>query len=89
MEKQIDILIEAMKAQVAKPARAVVNHEAAFVAQTLRNAGEVELAKKYWSWHCSSWEKNPIFGEEVQELQRQLKAIDSGVTMPAWGTYGT
>lgn len=89
MDKQIEILIEAMKAQVAKPTRAVVNPEAAFVAQRLRQSGEDELAKKYWSWTCSYWEKNPIFGEEVQVLQQQLRDIDKGVTMPAWGTYGT
>lgn len=89
MESKINILIEAMKAQVANPTRAVVNSESAFVAQRVRNAGEAELSSKYWSWVCSRWETNPIFGEEVLELQRQLQAIDSKVTMPSWGTYGT
>ena len=89
MEKQIDILIEAMKAQLAKPARAVVNSESAFIKDRLNKLGEYELAKQYWKWVCSRWEDNPVFGEEVLEIQRQLKAIDNQSTMPSWGTYGT
>ena len=78
-----------MKAQVENPARAVVNSECGFVADRLRKLGENELAKKYWSWTCSRWEDNPIFGEEVQMLQKQLRNIDFNVDMPSWGTYGT
>lgn len=89
METKINILIEQMKAQVAMPTRAVVNSESAFVADRLNKLGEYELAKKYWSWVCSYWEKNPIFGEEVTALQHQLNAIDKQSTMPSWGTYGT
>ena len=89
METKINTLIEAMKAQIAKPTRAVVNSESAFVKDRLNKLGEYELASKYWNWVCSRWETNAIFGEEVLELQRQLQAIDSKVTMPAWGTYGT
>lgn len=83
------ILIEAMKAQIANPARAVVNSESAFVKDRLIKAGEPELAKQYWNWVCMSGRDTPVFGEEVLELQKQLNAIDKGVTMPSWGTYGT
>ena len=86
---EVEVLIEVMKEQLAKPCKAVVNSEAAFVSDKLRKRGEADLAKKYWSWTCSSWEKNPMFGEEVQRLQEQLRDIDKSVSMPAWGTYGT
>lgn len=84
----MQVLIEAMKAQLAKPARAVVNSESAFVKDRISMAGEPELARQYWNWVCSG-RKTPIFGEEVFTLQQQLDAIDKGVTMPDWGTYGT
>lgn len=86
---KVNVLVEAMKAQVAKPTRAVVNSECAFVMNRLYDMKEPELAKEYWNWTCSSWETDPKFGPEVQELQAQLRAIDKTVSMPAWGTYGT
>jgi hypothetical protein len=86
---QIEILIEEMKIQLAKPARAVVNSECAFVVDRLNARGECGLAKEYWSWTCSSWEQNPKYGPEVQELQTQLRAIDKQYTMPEWGYKGT
>lgn len=90
MEKQIDILIKAMTAQLANPARAVVNSESAFVKDRLNKLGEYEIANKYWNWLCCTrWQTNPIFGEEVQALQLKLEAIDKQSTMPSWGTYGT
>lgn len=82
-------LITAMKAQLAKPNRAVVNSETAFVKDRLYDMGEKDLAKEYWNWNCGRWEDNPKFGPEVQELQTQLRNIDKGITMPEWGTYGT
>jgi hypothetical protein len=82
-------LVDAMRAQLAKPARAIVNSECAFVADRLRTMGEHDLAKEYWSWTCSSWEQNPKYGREVQELQTQLRAIDKQYTMPEWGYKGT
>jgi hypothetical protein len=85
----LNILIEAMKAQIQKPTRAIVNSECAFVQERVYNAGEKELAKEYWSWTCSDWQSNPKFGDEVQALQTQLRAIDKQSTMPSWGIYGT
>lgn len=84
-----EILIQALEMQVAKPARAVVNFECCFVRERLQNAGYDDLARRYWSWCCSNWKANPIFGPEVQELQLKLDAIDRQSTMPSWGTYGT
>lgn len=88
MESKINILIEAMKAQIAKPTRAVVNSESAFVKDRLNKLGEYELAKSYWNWVCMN-SSNAIFGDEVMNLQDQLDAIDKQSIMPSWGTYGT
>lgn len=85
----IAVLIEVMKEQIAKPTRAVVNGESAFVKDKLNQRGEPELAKAYWNWVCSSGRETPMFGPEVMELQSQLIAIDKQSTMPDWGTYGT
>ena len=84
-----EILIQALNAQLANPARAVVNFECSFVRDRLYASGHDNLARRYWSWVCSNWEANPIFGSEVQELQLKLDAIDRQSIMPAWGTYGT
>jgi hypothetical protein len=86
---EIEILIEALENQVARPARAVVNFEASFVRDRLQNAGHDDLARRYWSWTCSNWRANPIFGPEVLALQKELESIDRQSTMPSWGTYGT
>ena len=86
------IIAEAMKLQLAKPNRAVVNGEASFVRSRLEVAGHEKLAREYWSWVVShpEWRKaNPVFGLEVLELQEKLDEIDNSCTMPAWGTYGT
>lgn len=83
------VIAEAQRKQLAKPARAVVNSEAVFVAQTLRNQGYVEIAAAYWSWNCGSAGFGNDFSQEVRDLQQQLRAIDAGQTMPDWGTYGT
>ena len=85
----VQILINAMKAQLEKPTRAVVNGESSFVRQRLSDAGQHDLAKQYWYWICSAWQAHPIFGDEVLALQHQLDAIDKQSTMPSWGTYGT
>lgn len=82
------VVAEAIKAQVQKPTRAVVNSEAAFVAQRLRNDGYTGVAARHWSWSCGH-ENREEFGDEIYELQMQLNEIDRGVSMPAWGTYGT
>lgn len=86
------ILAEAMKLQLAKPNRAVVNSESGFVKDRLVRQGHVELAREYWNWAVShpEWRKaNPVFGLEVLKLQEKLDEIDNSCTMPAWGTYGT
>lgn len=85
----IQVLIEVMKEQIAKPTRAVVNSESAFVKDKLNQRGETDLAKQYWNWICCAGRDTPMFGDEVMELQKQLNAIDKKSTMPAWGTYGT
>lgn len=82
------VVADAIKAQIQKPTRAVVNSEAAFVAQRLRNDGYTGVAARYWSWSCGH-ENREEFGDEIYELQMQLNEIDRGVSMPAWGTYGT
>ena len=82
------VVIDAIKAQLEKPTRAVVNSESAFVAQRLRNDGYTGVAARYWSWSCGH-ENREEFGDEIYELQMQLNEIDRGVSMPAWGTYGT
>lgn len=70
------VITDAIRAQLAKPTRAVVNSESAFVAQRLRDAGEHDAARLYWSWVCSSKKTCP-FGEEVADLQTQLDALDT------------
>jgi len=84
------ILLKFMQEQLEKPARAIVNSESAFVRYNIAVAGYPDLAKRYWSWACSS---NPTvwndFTEEVVELQNKLKAIDKQSTIPEWGTKGT
>lgn len=83
---EIELILEAQRAQIAKPTRACVNSESAFVAQRLRDAGHIDLAKRYWNSVCS---RRADFGEEVAENEKILKKIDSGFVMPDWGTYGT
>ena len=80
------IIAEAQRKQLAKPTKAIVNSEAAFVAQRLRDEGNTAISKRYWSWTCGAVDE---FNDEVNELQRQLKLIDAQSTMPSWGTYGT
>jgi hypothetical protein len=88
MKNEISLIIEAQEAQLAKPTRACVNSESAFVAQRLRDAGHVDLAKTYWSnVVCSS--KKDFFGPIVAENELKLKEIDKGFTMPEWGYKGT
>lgn len=77
-----------MKWQIAEPARALVNSEAAFVKNKLEVLGEAELAKRYWSWACAG-AKAGVFPEEIEQLHAVLKQIDSGGHMPEWGTAGT
>jgi hypothetical protein len=88
MSENIEMLARLIKWQIAEPARAVVNSEAAFVKNKLEVLGEVALAKQYWSWVCSG-AKPGYFPAEIDTLQSELKKIDAGVSMPAWGTYGT
>lgn len=87
MMNEIELIIEAQEAQLAKPTRACVNSESAFVAQRLRDAGHLDLAKRYWSMACSS--SKSAFGEVVRANEEKLKQIDNGFVMPDWGTKGT
>ena len=70
-----EVILSAMTAQLAKPTRAVVNSESAFVAQRLRDAGHMDEAKAYWSWVCCG--KPKTFGEDIHTLQMQLDALDT------------
>ena len=88
------IVYEAQAAQLLAPARACVNSEAAFVADRIRDAGHAELSKSYWSWVCSSPERDPVqavkaFGVECYDQYVQLRTIDKGCVMPEWGYKGT
>ena len=85
----VTVLVEMMKAQIAKPAKACVNFEASFVRSNLANAGYDELARQYWNWFCTKSRTAEIFGSEVVRLQEVLDAIDKGCTLPSWATYGT
>lgn len=80
-------IIEIMKAQIAKPARAGCNSESGFVVDKLRNAGFYEEADIYWSYACSAGTK-PI-DPEIAELHAKLREIDKAVKLPAWSTHGT
>lgn len=85
-----NVLVDALTRQVKNPARAVVNHEAAFVAHHLNKAGYENLSSTYWKWACMPNRTDPLrFGEEVAGLQAQLDAIDKTTSMPDWGTRGT
>ena len=88
-QKELAALEAAIKQQIARPARAGVNNEAAFVAHHLTLGGYECISKAYWNWTCSSRKNEPIFGEEILALQNELVAIDKQYTIPAWGTYGT
>lgn len=82
------ILIEAMKAQLEKPNRAIVSSESSFVAQRLRESGYPKIAERYWYWVCKHKRNVEEFGEEIYNLQVELDKI-SRFDMPSWGTYGT
>lgn len=88
----MEIIINAIKAQLASPARAGINSEAAFVRERIeRQAGEL-MARRYWSWAISAavWRAaNPVFGKLAVTLQLELDAIDDSTSLPSWATYGT
>lgn len=71
-----EAILSAMTAQLAKPTRAVVNSESAFVAQRLRDAGHMDEAKAYWNWVCMG-KSAKTFGQDVADLQVQLDALDT------------
>jgi hypothetical protein len=90
--ENVQFLIQAMKEQIASPARAVVNSESAFVKDRLYKMGQEDLGAQYWSWVCSANRNTPVFGDEVMELQRKLKEIDAAAAPVivddkfTWGT---
>jgi hypothetical protein len=91
---ELELLIQTITNQIAKPARAVVNSESAFVQQELAKQN-VDLARRYWSWVCNeSWDPARgvnKFGQAVYDLQVKLNQISkrSQSQMPAWGISGT
>jgi hypothetical protein len=86
---ETQIILAAIKAQTAKPAKAIVNSEAAFVQDRLQDQGYLELSKQYWRWVCTQKKVGGIFTEEVSEAQAVLDSLNSKSVMPSWGTYGT
>lgn len=74
----IGILKSVLKEQIAKPCKAIVNSESAFVQDKLLKAGQPDLASAYWKWVCTGLNaaNNPGFDEEIVELQNQLNQID-------------
>lgn len=87
-DNMLEPIKAAIRAQLAKPTRAVVNSESAFVTNRLNREGYEEAARIYWSWVCGA--KNKITDPEIIELQQQLDAIDKKSSpMPAWGYSGT
>ena len=84
-----ELLIRCMKKHIANPVRGVVNSEGAFVAQSIRQEGDYDTANEYWRWHCSFHQDPDKYGEEIKQLELELRKIDEGLTIPDWGTYGT
>jgi hypothetical protein len=72
----IEILRSVLKEQIAKPCKAVINSEAAFVQEKLFKARQPALANAYWNWVCSNYSNNPGFDTNIVELQNQLNHID-------------
>jgi hypothetical protein len=78
-----------MKKHIEKPVKAVVNGEGAFVAQSVRQAGDFDTAEEYWRWHCAFPHNSDKYGQEVRELELKLREIDKEYCLPNWGTFGT
>lgn len=85
MEAMIAQIIEAQTAQLAKPARAMVNAECSFVKERLTKAGYTDAAKLYWDWVTTY--RNKITDPTVIALEAQLKQCNSAI--PSWGISGT
>lgn len=87
----IEIIIEAQAAQLASPARAIVNSECAFVQDRIAHIyNRPDLAREYWNWVCSEASRGCVrYGQEVLDQYIALRVIDSKQTMPDWGYKGT
>lgn len=87
----IEIIIEAQAAQLAKPNRAIVNSECAFAKDRIAfEFKRPDLAREYWNWVCSKASNGCLqYGQEVLDQYKALRAIDSQSTMPEWGYKGT
>ena len=74
----IEILRSVLKDQIAKPCKAIVNSESAFVQDKLLKAGQHALASAYWKWVCTGLNTvhNPGFDSDIIDLQNQLNQID-------------
>lgn len=79
-----DALLDAMRQQIANPARAVVNSESAFIKDRLNNAGEFQLARAYWNWLCCGRPDTLVFTSDPEfiDLQSLLDALDAQYAMP-------
>ena len=84
-----ELLIRSMKRHIDTHIRSVVNTEGAFVAQSIRQEGDFETAQEYWRWHCMFNHDPNKYGDEVRDLELQIREIDKGLSIPDWGTYGT
>jgi hypothetical protein len=91
---ELELLIQTITNQIAKPARAVVNSESAFVQEALYKHNS-DLARRYWSWVCNeAWDPTRgavKFGQAVYDLQVKLDQVSkrSQSQMPDWGISGT
>lgn len=87
-----EVIIEALREQIANPVKATMNSQSAWVCDNIREVAGSELAREYWSWACQSGKnRKAIFGELALALQTELDAITQAnlIRMPSWGTYGT
>lgn len=87
-----EIVVEALREQIANPATATMNSQSAWVCDNIREVAGSELAREYWSWACMDAKtRKPIFGDIALALQADLDGITQAnlIRMPSWGTYGT
>jgi len=89
-KEQTELIAKCQQKQIAKPARAIVNTESAFVKDMIAKTDPL-LATNYWNWVCF---QGPIrrpeeFGVDVLNNEILLQEIDANQRMPEWGYSGT
>lgn len=82
-------IIAAQAHFIANPVRACVNSESSFVKQHLQQQRFTEAATLYWKFVTSANSTRYITDQTVHDQEKQLKLIDSGFSMPVYGTSGT